>query len=189
MRIVGGRLRGRKLAVPKSQHIRPTTDRVRESLFNILEHNYPENLDGARVLDVFAGTGALGIEALSRGAAYALFVENGAEARGLLQQNVQTLGLTGNSGIFKGDATKLGPCHPQLRFDLVFADPPYGKNLGEKAFEALSAQGWLVDGALVVLEETKAVLPGATDGFAELERRDFGETTLGIFRYLGDNGG
>jgi len=187
VRIVGGRLRGRKLAVPKSQDIRPTADRVRESLFNILQHSYPESLDGTRVLDVFSGTGALGIEALSRGAAYGLFIETGAEAHGLLQQNVEALGLAGNARIFKRDAAKPGPCHPQPPFDLVVADPPYGKGLGEKALAALSTQGWLMEGALIVLEEEKATLPERIDGFTTLERRDFGGTSIGIYRLRTDN--
>jgi 16S rRNA (guanine966-N2)-methyltransferase len=121
MRVVGGSLRGRALAAPKSQSIRPTADRLREALFNILIHAY-----GARVLDLFAGTGALGIEALSRGSAFTLFVDDGAEARALLRENVATLGLGGTSRIFRRDATKLGPAHPVEPFSLAFLDPPYG---------------------------------------------------------------
>lgn len=187
MRIVGGRLRGRKLAVPKSQNIRPTTDRVRESLFNILEHSYPECLDSTRVLDVFAGTGALGIEALSRGAAHGLFVENDIEARGLLRQNIESFDLTGNTCVVRRDATKPGACHPNSPFDLVLADPPYGRELGVKALEALSGQGWLAGEALIVLEEDKAALPESINGFSTLERRDFGGTSIGIYRYQRDN--
>src|SRR5580658_6523920 len=112
MRIVGGRLGGRILAAPKSQAIRPTTDRLRESLFNILLHGYGDPVSGARVLDLFAGTGALGLEAISRGAAFALFIDDGAEARALMRANVETLGLGGTTRIFRRDATKLGPVHP-----------------------------------------------------------------------------
>ncbi|MGI9357299.1 MAG: 16S rRNA (guanine(966)-N(2))-methyltransferase RsmD [Rhizobiaceae bacterium] len=187
MRIVGGRLRGRKLAVPKSQNIRPTADRVRESLFNILEHKYCDCLYGARVLDVFAGTGALGIEALSRGAAQVVFIENGVEARRLLRQNVEILGLTGNTRVINRDATNPGPCHPNQPFDLVFADPPYGKGLGEKAIAALIGQGWLAEGTLFLLEEEKTALPKTIDGFTALERRDFGITSNGLYRYLRGN--
>jgi len=129
MRIVGGRLRGRALAAPKSQAIRPTADRLRESLFNILTHAYGDPITGARVLDLFAGTGALGLEAVSRGAAFALFVDDGAEARALLRQNVETLSLAAIARIFRRDATKLGPAHPVEPFSLVFLDPPYGKGL------------------------------------------------------------
>ena len=121
MRVVGGRLRGRALAAPKTQAIRPTADRLRELLFNILLHAYGDPIAGARVLDLFAGTGALGIEAISRGAAFVLFVDEGAEARALLRENVAALGLGGASRIFRRDATKLGPVHP-LR--AVFARLP-----------------------------------------------------------------
>src|SRR3954467_4610485 len=124
MRIVGGRLRGRALAAPKSQAIRPTADRLRESLFNILIHAYGDPVTGARVLDLFAGTGALGLEALSRGAAFVLFVDDGAEARALLRQNVEALGAGGASKVYRRDATKLGPAHPMEPFSLAFLDPP-----------------------------------------------------------------
>src|SRR6267142_1466265 len=151
MRIVGGRLRGRALAAPKSQAIRPTADRLRESLFNILLHAYGDPVSGARVLDLFAGTGALGLEAISRGAAFALFVDDGAEARALLRQNVATLGLGGVTRIFRRDAAKLGPAHPIEPFSLVFLDPPYGHGLAEKALAAALGGGWLADDALVVV--------------------------------------
>jgi len=124
MRVVGGRLRGRTLAAPQSQAIRPTADRLRESLFNILIHAYGDPIAGARVLDLFAGTGALGIEALSRGAAFALFVDDGAEARALIRENVAALGLGGSSRVFRRDVTKLGPVHPLEPFSLIFLDPP-----------------------------------------------------------------
>jgi len=144
MRIVAGSLRGRSLAGPKSQAIRPTADRLREALFNILVHAYGDPITGARVLDLFAGTGALGIEALSRGAAFTLFVDDGAEARALLRDNVTTLGLGGNTRIFRRDATKLGPAHPLAPFSLAFLDPPYGQGLAEKALAAARAGAWLV---------------------------------------------
>src|SRR3954468_19634854 len=154
MRIVGGRLRGRALAAPKTQAIRPTADRLRESLFNILMHAYGDPITGARVLDLFAGTGALGLEALSRGAAFALFVDDGAEARALLRQNVEALGLAAVTRIFRRDATKLGPAHPLEPFSLVFLDPPYGKGLAEKALTSAREGGWLTDYALIAVEET-----------------------------------
>src|SRR5215213_5989233 len=154
MRIVGGRLRGRVLAAPKSQAIRPTADRLRESLFDILMHAYNDPVSGARVLDLFAGTGALGFEALSRGAKFAQFVDDGAEARALLRQNVEALGLAAITRIFRRDATKLGPVHPVEPFSLVFLDPPYGKGLAEKALTSAREGGWLTDAALIVIEET-----------------------------------
>ena len=149
MRVVGGSLRGRPLAAPKSPTIRPTADRLREAVFNILMHAYDNPIEGARVLDLFAGTGALGIEALSRGAAFTLFVDDGAEARALLRENVATLGLGGTSRIFRRDATKLGPAHPVEPFALAFLDPPYGKGLAEQALASARAGGWLKPDALV----------------------------------------
>src|SRR5215471_9612820 len=133
MRVVGGRLRGRNLAAPASREIRPTADRLRESLFNILVHAYENPVEGARVLDLFAGTGALGIEAISRGAGFALFVDTGAEARALLRNNVEALGLGGVTKVFRRDATNLGAAHPVEPFSLAFLDPPYGKGLAEQA--------------------------------------------------------
>src|SRR5215468_6388560 len=149
MRVVGGRLRGRNLASPSSQAIRPTADRLRESVFNILLHAYDNPIEGARVLDLFAGTGALGIESVSRGAAFALFVDNGAEARALLRNNVETLALGGVTKVYRRDAADLGPAHPMQPFSLAFLDPPYGKGLAEKSLASLREGGWLVPGALL----------------------------------------
>ena len=132
MRVVGGRLKGRNLASPSSQEIRPTADRLRESVFNILIHAYDDPMQDARVLDLFAGTGALGIEAVSRGAAFTLFVDNGAEARALLRNNVEALGLGGVTKVYRRDATNLGPAHPMEPFSLAFLDPPYGKGLAAR---------------------------------------------------------
>src|SRR4029079_10801463 len=182
MRIVGGRLRGRALGAPKSQAIRPTADRLRESLFNILTHAYGDPIAGARVLDLFAGTGALGFEALSRGAAFALFVDDGAEGRALLRQNVEALGLAAVSKIFRRDATKLGPAHPVEPFSLAFLDPPYGKGLAEKALASMREGGWVTPGALAVVEEAKAAAFAAPDGFEELERRAYDATEFVFLR-------
>src|SRR6058998_3036920 len=176
MRIVGGRLGGRTLASPRSQAIRPTADRLRESLFNILIHSYGDPITGARVLDLFAGTGALGIEATSRGAAFTLFVDNGAEARALLRNNVEALGLGGVTKVYRRDATDLGPAHPVEPFSLVFLDPPYGKGLAEKALASLRDGGWLTSGALLVVEEAKAAQFVTPEGFEELERRAYDDT-------------
>ena len=137
MRVVGGRLKGRTLASPSTQQIRPTADRLRESLFNILAHAYGDPITDARVLDLFAGTGALGIEAVSRGAKFTLFVDNGAESRALLRNNVEALGLGGVTKVYRRDATQLGPAHPMEPFTLAFLDPPYGKGLAEKALASL----------------------------------------------------
>jgi 16S rRNA (guanine966-N2)-methyltransferase len=164
------------LAAPSSQAIRPTADRLRESLFNILMHAYDNPIDGARVLDLFAGTGALGIEAVSRGAAFALFVDNGAEARALLRNNVEALGLGGVTKVFRRDATNLGPAHPVEPFSLVFLDPPYCKGLAEQALASLCDGAWLMAGALLVVEEAKAAGFAAPEGFEELERRAYDDT-------------
>jgi 16S rRNA (guanine966-N2)-methyltransferase len=171
-------LRGRTLAAPKSQAIRPTADRLREALFNILVHAYGDPVAGARVLDLFAGTGALGIEALSRGAAFALFVDDGAEARALLRENVAALGLGGVSRVFRRDATRLGPVHPLEPFSLVFLDPPYGQGLAEQALASARAGGWLRPDALVVVEEAAKAHFAAPDGFVERERRRYDDTEI-----------
>jgi 16S rRNA (guanine966-N2)-methyltransferase len=182
MRIVGGRLRGRVLTAPRSQAIRPTADRLRESLFNILVHAHGDPITGARVLDLFAGTGALGLEALSRGAEFALFIDDRAEARGLIRGNVDALGLGGVSKIFRRDATRLGPAQPVEPFQLAFLDPPYGLGLAEKALSSARAGGWLSPGALVVVEEAADAGFQAPDGFEELERRDYDDTQLIFLR-------
>ena len=182
MRVVGGRLRSREIAAPKSSAIRPTADRLRESLFNILIHGYGDPITGARVLDLFAGTGALGIEALSRGANYVLFVDEGAEARALLRENTQTLGLAGVTRIFRRDATALGPCYPVEPFTLAFLDPPYGKGLAEQALTSARDGGWLLPEAITIVEEAAGANFSAPDGFEELERRDYDDTQFVILR-------
>ena len=182
MRIVGGRWRGRPLAGPRSDQIRPTSDRLRETIFNILSHAYEDPVEGARVLDLFAGTGAMGLEALSRGAVFALFVDDGAQARGLIRENVETLGAGGATRLFRRDATRMGPAAPNQPFSLVFCDPPYRKGLGEKALASARDGGWLEKGALIVLEEAADGEIALPDGFEELERRAYGETQVLILR-------
>jgi 16S rRNA (guanine966-N2)-methyltransferase len=184
MRVVGGRLRSRPIAGPKADGIRPTADRLRESLFNILAHAYGDPVTGARVLDLFAGTGALGIEAISRGAAFALFVDDGVEARALLRGNTETLGLGGVTRIFRRDATRLGPVAPLEPFSLVFADPPYGRGLAEKALASARDGGWLKPEALIVVEEAAEAAFKAPEGFEELERRNYDDTELVFLRNL-----
>jgi 16S rRNA (guanine966-N2)-methyltransferase len=182
MRIVGGRLGGRTLVAPRSQAIRPTSDRLRETVFNILAHAYGDPVSGARVLDLFAGTGALGLEAISRGAAFALFVDNGAEARALLRENVASLGLGGVTRIFRRDATMLGDAHPVEPFTLVFLDPPYGQGLAEKALASARAGGWLANDALCVVEEAANSGFTAPEGFEEIERRSYDDTEVIFLR-------
>jgi len=182
MRIVGGKLRSRPLAGPKSDAVRPTTDRLREALFNILTHSYGDPITGARVLDLFAGTGALGIEAISRGAAYALFVDEGVEARALLRDNVEALGLGGVTRIFRRDATRLGPVHPLEPFSLAFLDPPYGKGLAEKALVSGREGGWFKPEALVVVEEAADAGFKAPEEFPEEGRRRYDDTEFIVLR-------
>jgi 16S rRNA (guanine966-N2)-methyltransferase len=180
MRIVGGAFRGRPLAPPRTNAIRPTTDRTREALFNVLAHRFADRLEGARVLDLFAGTGALGLEALSRGASQALFIEESAEGRGLIRDNVEALGLIGRTKIFRRDATNLGEVGTIQPFGLLFADPPYNKGLGEKALNAALDGGWLVPGALCVVEESAAAAFGAGPAFKLADERSYGETVIRI---------
>jgi 16S rRNA (guanine966-N2)-methyltransferase len=186
MRIVGGQHRGRALATPRGRDIRPTSDRLRESLFNILVHAYGDPITGARVLDLFAGTGALGLEAMSRGAAFALFVDDGAEARALIRENVAALGLGGVTKIFRRDAAKLGAAHPIEPFSLVFLDPPYGRGLAGPALSSARAGGWLASDALIVVEEASGASFAAPDGFTEIERRRYDDTEFVFLKSTND---
>jgi 16S rRNA (guanine966-N2)-methyltransferase len=183
MRIVGGRLKGRALAGPRSNAIRPTSDRLRETLFNILQHSYGLPQAETRVLDLFAGTGALGLEAISRGGAQALFVESGVEGRGIIRSNIETLGLTGVTRILRRDAADLGKVGTIRPFDLVFCDPPYGKGLGEKALASADAGGWLRPRALCVLEERAGVTIAQPPEFELLEQRAAGDSQLAFLRW------
>ncbi len=182
MRVSGGVHGGRTLKGPSSQDIRPTSDKLRQAVFNILAHAYGDPASGARVLDLFAGTGALGIEAISRGAVFTLFVEEAAEARALIRANVETLQLTGITKIYRRDATKLGPCGAFEPFSLVFCDPPYGKELAEKALASAREGRWLAKEALLVVEESVEAKFAAPKGFDELERREYDDTEVIFLR-------
>lgn len=184
MRIVGGEFRGRTLKSPSSDAIRPTSDRLRESVFNILAHAYGDPVSGARILDLFAGTGALGLEAMSRGAEYTLFVEETAEARGLIRENIEMLSLTGATKIFRRDATKLGEIGAMEPFNLVFCDPPYGKGSAEKSLASARAGKWLAPSALLVVEEAVRSEFKTPEGFDELERRQYGDTEIAMVRLI-----
>jgi len=186
MRIVGGIFRGHRLAGPPGEATRPTSDRVRESVFNILAHGIEGfSLAGARVMDVFAGTGALGLEAISRGARFCLFVDESAAARGVIRQNSDSLGVIGLVKIWRRDATRLGPCAPQPGFDLVFADPPYGRGLGQQVLVSLIEGKWLNPGAVVIVEEAVKTEIPEVPGLALLERRDYGDTQVRFYRPAG----
>ncbi len=184
MRIVGGKFKGHSIAPPSGSATRPTSDRVRESVFNILAHGISGfQIEGARVLDLFAGTGAMGLEAISRGARFCQFVDDSAEARGLIRKNSDALGAIGLVKIWRRDATELGPCAPQPAFDLVFADPPYNKGLGARALNSLLTGQWLNPSAIVVLEEAvKADIPDVQN-LALVDRRDYGDTQVRFYRH------
>ncbi|HTO79156.1 MAG TPA: 16S rRNA (guanine(966)-N(2))-methyltransferase RsmD [Methylocystis sp.] len=188
MRIVGGALRGRRLAGPKSLSIRPTSDRLRETIFDILAHAYPQTIQDAAVIDLFAGAGAMGLEALSRGAARALFVDQGAEARALLRQNIEALGLGGVTRVFRRDATRLGLAPKAERFQLAFLDPPYGRNLAPPALAELARGGWLTPGALAVIEEAASAAVALPEGFREEETRRYGDAQVVFARWVGAGG-
>lgn len=186
MRIVGGRLRGRALAAPEGDRLRPTSDRVREAVFNILAHGVPDfSVEATRVLDLFAGTGALGLEALSRGATYCLFVEEEAQARALIRRNIEELGLTGVTRIFRRDATNLGQASDRQVFQLAFLDPPYGRGLADRALVSASIGGWLSRGAIVVVEEGKEAMLTLPTPFITVDRRSWGDTQVTFARYTG----
>ena len=178
MRVVGGKFRGRILAAPDSRAIRPTSERLRESIFDILAHAYDDPVTGANVVDLFAGAGTLGFEALSRGATRTLFVDDGSEARALLRANVETLGLGGVTRVFRRDATKLGLAPPGETFALAFLDPPYGKDLAPRALASLLSGGWLAPGALVVVEEAADAEVALPDGLNLREVRRYGDTQV-----------
>jgi 16S rRNA (guanine966-N2)-methyltransferase len=184
VRVVGGEFRGRSLAAPSGEAIRPTSDRLRQTIFDILAHGYGNPARGARVLDLFAGTGALGLEAMSRGAAFVLFVEDGLQARGLIRRNVEALGLTGRSRVFRRDATRLGVIGSLAPFSLAFADPPYGRGLGGRALAAALAGGWLTPGAVVVLEESADAKIAPVAGLSIEETRRVGDSQVVFMRAL-----
>jgi 16S rRNA (guanine966-N2)-methyltransferase len=188
MRIVGGRFKGRTLKDPGDARLRPTSDKVRQAVFNIMEHAELAagfQLEGARVIDLFAGTGALGLEALSRGAKFCLFVEEAAESRALIRENVEALGLTGASKIWRRDATKLGPLDTLSAFDLAFLDPPYRKGLLGPALEALAAGGWLNANALIVAEAAEDEAMPTVEGYELLNDRVYGDTRIAFLRRHG----
>lgn len=184
MRIVGGSLRGLKLAEmgagDAAAHLRPTTDRVRESIFNLLVNGTHGNpVPGARSLDLFAGTGALGLEALSRGATHATFVDDGAKAQALIRSNVAKARMEGAATLLRQDAARLG-VNRDAPFDLVFLDPPYAQGLGERAIASALAGGWLAPGAVVVWEESRPPLIPAP--LVQIDQRRYGDTLVTLAR-------
>jgi len=185
MRIVAGKFRGKQLLSPPDDSIRPTSDRARESIFNILASRLGPHLDGVRVIDLFAGTGALGLEALSRGAAHVIFVDTGADARGLIRDHIEAFGAGGVTKLLRRDATDLGPAGTMGGIGLAFLDPPYGKGLGEKALVELREGKWLAPGATVVLEEASEATVEIPEGFALQDRREYGAGAMHILTFAG----
>jgi 16S rRNA (guanine966-N2)-methyltransferase len=187
VRIVAGRLSGRLFQAPGSRAIRPTSERLRESIFDILTHRYAGVVEGARVVDLFAGSGALGIEALSRGAKSALFVDNGAEARALLRANVEAFALGGVARIWRADATVLGRAPAGSPFTLAFLDPPYDKGLAGPALAGLIEGRWLAPRALVVVEDSAKAEIHAPSELRVADERVYGETRVVFLTYGDEN--
>jgi 16S rRNA (guanine966-N2)-methyltransferase len=187
VRVVGGAFKGRALVAPEGQGTRPTSDRARQAVFNILEHAaWAEPLQGARVLDLYAGSGALGFEAISRGAAFALFVETDEAARGAIRENADALGLMGRTRVHRRDATDLGvrPGSAGEAFTLAFLDPPYGQGLGEQTLSRLLEGNWLAPGALVAFERGSDEPEIDTPGYDRLDARDWGAARVLFLRVL-----
>lgn len=185
MRIVGGKYRGKILLSPSDTSIRPTSDRAREAIFNILSSRLGPSFEGLRALDLFAGTGAMGLEALSRGAASVVFVDTGAEARGIIRDHIEAFGAGGVAKLLRRDATELGPAGTMGPFDLVFIDPPYGRGLGEKALASLAAGKWLARDAVIVLEESVDAALQLPPGFTIELRREYGAAAMRLLNYEG----
>jgi 16S rRNA (guanine966-N2)-methyltransferase len=183
MRIVAGKFRSARIDAPKGPATRPTSDKVRQALFNVLEHGAPDvDFAGARVLDLFAGSGALGLEALSRGARFCLFVEKGAEARAVIRRNVEALYLTGVTKIWRRDATGLGVAGTMQPFDLIFLDPPYGKGLGTRALHSVASGGWIRESAVAVLEERADADVPVPESFETVDTRIYGDSKIIVMR-------
>lgn len=185
MRIVSGKYRGKAIVAPPGEATRPTSDRARQAVFNILEHAaWAPELHGARIIDVFAGSGALGLEALSRGASFCLFVETDDAARGAIRENIDAMQLFGVTRVHRRDATDLGPrpASAGAPFDIAFLDPPYAKGLGEKAVAELKAHGWLAPGAILMFERGRSEPEPTLDGFEQIDARDYGAARVLFFK-------
>ena len=185
MRIVAGSLKGRAIVAPEGQGTRPTSDRARQAVFNVLEHAaWAEPLHEARVIDLYAGSGALGFEAISRGAAFCLFVEIDDDARGAIRENADAYGLMGRTRVHRRSATDLGvrPGSTGEAFDIAFLDPPYGKGLGEQTLLRLAEGGWLKPGAIVVFERGSHEPDIDTPGYDRLDARDYGAARVLFLR-------
>jgi 16S rRNA (guanine966-N2)-methyltransferase len=186
MRIVSGQFRGRPIVTPPGQTTRPTSDRARQAVFNILEHAaWAPDLNGARVIDLFAGSGALGLEAMSRGAAFCLFVETDDAARAAIRDNIEAYELFGATRIHRRDATDLGarPSSAGAPFDIAVLDPPYHQGLAERCLAELAAHDWLKPGAVIMVERGSDETPFAPPGFTVLDARDYGAARVHFLRF------
>ncbi len=187
MRIVGGRFKGRMIAAPEGDggiaRLRPSSDRLREAVFNLLAHGGYPDLNGARVLDLFAGTGAMGLEALSRGAARVQFVDEGAEARALLRRNIEAFDVIGETKIYRRDATRLGP-NRSGGFGFLFLDPPYHKGLGDDAVLSALDGGWLAPGAVIIHETHTDETPATEKRLSTVDERRYGKCKVTISRVI-----
>jgi 16S rRNA (guanine966-N2)-methyltransferase len=189
VRIVSGAHRGKVLLTPPGEATRPTSDRARQAIFNILEHApWSDGVREMRVIDLFAGSGALGLEALSRGASYCLFVETDPDARGAIRGNAEAMGLFGATRIHRRDATDLGvkPGADGDPFDLAFLDPPYARGLGERTLAELSKGGWLKAAATVVFERGRDEPDPHAPGYQQLDVRDYGAARVFFLRRAPD---
>jgi len=185
LRITAGKFGGRTLQAPGGVAVRPTSDKVRQAIFNVIAHKdlgFAFALEGVRCVDLFAGTGAFGLEALSRGATFALFIEADAASRAVIRENVEALGLTGASKIWRRDASALGKLDTLSAFGLAFLDPPYRKGLIAPALASLSDGGWLAKPALVIAEMSEAETLSAPSGYETLDERVYGETRVLFLR-------
>jgi 16S rRNA (guanine966-N2)-methyltransferase len=185
VRIISGKFRGLSLATPKDERVRPTSDRVREALFNVIAHNdfgIDFSLNGARVLDLFAGTGALGLEALSRGAAFVMFVDDHFESRALIRRNVEAAHATGATKIWRRDASALGdiPANAGGTFDLVFIDPPYRKGLAERSLVSLASGAWLSRNCVLAVETAENEALDVPLAFGVVDQRVYGDTRVHV---------
>lgn len=188
MRITGGELRGRALKEPPDNRVRPTSDKVRQAIFNILAHGaFAVSIEGAKIVDLFAGTGALGLEAISRGGAFALFVDESADSRALIRENVEALALTGITKIWRRDATDLGPLGAGAGgpFTHAFLDAPYRKDLTALALKSLRQGGWLARDALAIAETAADEIVETPEGYSLLDERSYGATKIQIFASSG----
>ncbi|AGA64221.1 Ribosomal RNA small subunit methyltransferase D [Liberibacter crescens BT-1] len=183
MRIVGGKFRGRILSGSESNHIRPTRSQTREALFNILSHVYPEALNATYMVDMFAGVGSIGLEALSRGCRYVFFIDNNIKSLNVIRKNISVLGVEEHTKVLLWNVVNIQKLRIIKPFQFIFLDPPYGKKLGERALESAETGGWIAPGALVVLEEHIDADLSLSSVFRMLQKRRFRDTQMHFFRY------